>query len=315
MRKFSFFSAKADLYGSFQLFVFVLLGLLCIPSFASAAVLELEAASQKVGVNGKLEIAVVFNPEKDIINTLDAKIELPSDVLEFISISDGGVSSLLWVQKPKVVQNKTGWTVEFSVVAPGGIRGYLFSIIAKPKTAGEFTEGRGTGFALLNDGQGTRKDLAVLPVFWQATSQAPGLAPETSEADDRIPPETFTPQLARDESLFGGKWFVVFYTQDQGLGVAGFEVLETSNPENPEKQTDWEKAQSPYMLKDQSLKKKVFVKASDRAGNSTIAEVKTEFSETKRISLNLIIYGIIILIFLLGGWYWISRFLLKSKKI
>jgi hypothetical protein len=67
---------------------------------------------------------------------------------------------------------------------------------------------------------------------------------------------------------------LVFSTQDKGSGIDYYEVKEESQfllfRLLPSK---WHRAESPYLLRDQSLSSRIYVKAVDRAGNKQFAEL------------------------------------------
>ena len=62
---------------------------------------------------------------------------------------------------------------------------------------------------------------------------------------DTEPPLPFTPKLERDPNLDGGKYVVIFNTEDKDSGIDHYEVKDGSGP--------WVVAESPYVLKDQSV--------------------------------------------------------------
>jgi len=72
-----------------------------------------------------------------------------------------------------------------------------------------------------------------------------------------------------------GKYFLVFSTQDKGSGVDHYEVREG-------RFGGFSEVSSPYILKYQSLDKKIFVKAIDKFGN--------EIKKLKSIKRNNILF-------------------------
>ena len=81
---------------------------------------------------------------------------------------------------------------------------------------------------------------------------------------DAASPEEFSLEMGQDPVLFEGKYFLSFATTDKTSGIDYYEVKEGKK--------DFKKAQSPYLIKDQSLTKKIIVQAYDKAGNETTAE-------------------------------------------
>ena len=70
---------------------------------------------------------------------------------------------------------------------------------------------------------------------------------------------------------WNGKWFLVFNAQDKDSGIDNYKILE--NRKWKIENGNWEIAESPYLLKDQELKSRIYVKAVDKSGNERIAEV------------------------------------------
>jgi len=85
---------------------------------------------------------------------------------------------------------------------------------------------------------------------------------------DSQAPEKFFPKIAQSETVFEGKYFLSFSTTDGMSGIDRYEVLESENEKG-----DWKIAQTPYLLEDQTLSSIIRVRAFDKAGNETIAEI------------------------------------------
>ena len=83
---------------------------------------------------------------------------------------------------------------------------------------------------------------------------------------DSTPPEDFELKIAEIED----KNYVVFATIDKTSGIDHYEISEIRNKKE---EKIWEVGESPYLLKDQDLRSKIFVKAVDKAGNERIAEI------------------------------------------
>lgn len=91
---------------------------------------------------------------------------------------------------------------------------------------------------------------------------------------DATLPEPFELQIGKEASVFEGKYFVSFSTKDNPSGIDHYELLEEQQKGlfKPSQPGTWKVVKSPYVLKDQSLKSVIRVKAIDRAGNERIAE-------------------------------------------
>jgi len=124
-----------------------------------AAVLYFSPQSQTIYQGGTFMVEVRLDTEGEEINTVEANLSLPLDLLEFIDFSKGDSILALWVKEPSIFDN----TFSFLGGVPGGFKGEgeIGRIILKGKGAGEgsidFKEGSNV---LLNDGFGTPAKLS-----------------------------------------------------------------------------------------------------------------------------------------------------------
>ncbi|MCK4354831.1 four helix bundle protein [Candidatus Parcubacteria bacterium] len=118
---------------------------------------------------------------------------------------------------------------------------------------------------------------------------------------DSTAPEQFSLEIAQDTSIFEGKYFIVFQSLDKQAGIDCYEIKEGER--------EWKRAESPYLLEDQTLQSIIKAKAVDKAGNERIAEYVPEMPEKAfPYQIILIILGLAII-----GWYAISK--IKYKKL
>jgi len=117
---------------------------------------------------------------------------------------------------------------------------------------------------------------------------------------DSTPPEDFKPEIGRDPAIFEGKYFLSFATIDATSGVDYFEVKEGKR--------DFKRAESPYLLEDQSLESKILVKAVDKAGNERIAEI---IPPAKPFPYRII--PVIVICLAIIGWI-IKKYFLKRQQ-
>lgn len=116
---------------------------------------------------------------------------------------------------------------------------------------------------------------------------------------DVEPPEPFKLIVSMDEAVEEGEKVLIFSTKDKQSSVVAYYVKEYSFP-LLKWLTPWTLAESPYRLKDQSLKSVVTVKAVDEAGNERIMIMKPEnpiltyLSYLLAVLLVLVILGIIL---------------------
>ncbi|KPJ56951.1 hypothetical protein AMJ49_03500 [Parcubacteria bacterium DG_74_2] len=117
-------------------------------------------------------------------------------------------------------------------------------------------------------------------------------------------PEEFELQTTEIE----GKNYLVFATVDKTSGIEYYRILETRDKQ----QENWEIGESPYLLKDQTLKSKILVKAVDKAGNERIEEI----SPPPQISWKDLLPAIILGLVIVGIIFWlIKKFRFQNLKI
>jgi hypothetical protein len=259
-------------------------------------------------------VDLMLEPENESINAVEGKIVLPPDVLGIYAVSDGNSIVSLWIDKPQVSADSS---VIFSGIIPGGYQdtnGLILSLILKAKQTGSASISIADARALLNDGLGTAAKLATTTLNLKLTAATSSFTPPYF---DQAPPEDFKPMVSSNPSLFDGKQFLVFATQDKDSGLDYYAVYESQQPQTKEQLSaaDWQKAESPYLLKDQKFNSYIYVKAVDKAGNVRIVEVapvNQTFSQWLLTNQKLfVIIGITIIAVILIGI--IVGFILKRQ--
>jgi len=286
------------------------------PQAASAAQIYFGTNSKEFGVGEKFEVGVFLSTQEDFINAVESKINFDTSFVEFQGIQNGNSIINLWVKQPYILSEGI---VYFSGVLPGGYngsQGYLFSLIFKAKKTGQHTINSSGESILLNDGKASAVKITNAPLnlsIIEEISKEPFVP-----LYDPDPPEAFKLYVSKEESVFFGKWFLTFATQDKGSGVDYYEVLE-----KPQKNSifslfafgkeAWVKGESPYLLKDQNLKSIILVKAIDRAQNSSIAAI----SAANKLSWyeNIWVFGIMILSAIISAIiFYFKKFLWNKIK-
>lgn len=207
------------------------------------------------------------------INTVKVDLTFPQDFLEIVDFSNGNSILTLWPEGP-VFSNQNG-QIHFIGGTPGGYSGdgILGRIIFRAKKEGEAkVKFNDNCQVLLNNGLGTLAELKIEGGTFEVLAQkreVPENEWEKLLKEDKIPPEPFEIKIGKDPSIFDGKYFIVFSTFDKETGIDYYEVSEIKGGQ----QEVWERVQNPYLLKDQSLKSKILVKAIDKAGNERISEI------------------------------------------
>lgn len=248
------------LFSRFWLILLLATFYFLISSPVFAAQIFFDAQNTELAIDQEFQIDVLLNTEGESINAAEGIIIFPDDLLVFAGVKDGNSVINFWVEEPAL---KTRDKIVFSGIVPGGYageRGLLFSLVFKAHKEGRGAIALRDVRALKNDGLGAAAEASISNFKFVITHETARIRTLTDAKDDGEPPEGFRPEIARDETLFEGKWFLVFATQDKNLGIDHYEVREGF----------WGKfirARSPYLLLNQNLDKKIFVKAVDKTGN------------------------------------------------
>jgi len=267
----------------FKIIVSLISIFLFLPLVAKTAILYFEPNKGEYRLGDTFIVDLRIDTERECINTVKAIVSFPKEILEAKDFSTGNSILTLWLQNPKI--NQKEGVISFIGGIPGGFCGPLPGEPGKPNLLGriifkvretdvkleyktdaklEFLDGCQV---LLNDGFGTQAKLttkgAVFTILPEKT-EVPKEEWQEELTKDNIPPEPFEIKISQDPNIFGGKYFIVFSTTDKQTGIDHYEVKEGKR--------NWKRAESPYLLEDQSLKSKILVKAVDKAGNERIAE-------------------------------------------
>lgn len=244
--------------------------------------------------NSEFETKLFIDTEGKNINAVDVEISVPND-LKVKDLLHGHSIITLWIERPNFSENK----IRFSGIIPGGFSGVLGT---GPDKAGELltlvleskdkaTKDLEIDFSeiLLNDGHGTSDEVSA-KVFTYVYSEN---EINYQRMIDKTAPDEFEPEIVRSD-LFDNKFVLFFSTRDGESGISHFEIKEGEN--------DWEVSESPYLIKDQSLRSKILVKAIDKSGNLKIVEAIVGEDIKTSLSKNGLLLIIIILITVLVLW-------------
>ncbi len=276
-----------------------------------AARFYFDPAQQNLSIDQSFEAKVRFDAGRQEINALQGRVVFPTDTFVLEDIRDGNSIITFWVDRPEqtaVNASSSVGGISFSGIIPGGYQdhdGLIFTLRfrAQKKTTGkiDIQDAR----ALLHDGLGTEAALEVTPLSYEVFPAGTVPPPVIPVLHDTDPPEPFIPTIVRDPSLFDGKWSLIFAAQDKGTGIDHYEVKEAGYGERG----SFQSAASPYLLHDQWLMSRIYVKAIDKAGNSRLAYLPPTHQVLALLPyLFLTIFGIIIIALIL--W----RFFLGKKK-
>lgn len=127
---------------------------------------------------------------------------------------------------------------------------------------------------------------------------------------DSTRPEEFVPNISEIE----GKKYLIFNARDTVSGIDHYEIKEKIKRGILDKfngidEGNFERAESPYLLKDQGLEGGIIIKAIDKAGNETLAEIH---GEEKSMAWN---GGMIVLIVFVIAIAVLALLILKKRII
>jgi len=289
---------------SFSLLAFTL----AAPVFA--VVLYLEPSEGQYYQGDTFIINLKIDVEEECINTVKADLIFSQDALEAVDFSRGKSILTLWLEEPKI--NREKGIISFIAGIPGGYCGVIPGDIGESNLLGKIIfqakEISGEQFSaeikflddsqvLLNDGLGTPAELKTKEANFMVLSgkgEVPIEEWKEKLEKDNIPPEPFEIKITRDPDIFDGKYFIVFHTTDKQTGIDYYEIKEGK--------ADWQRGESPYLLRDQKLTGIIKVRAVDKAGNERTAEWRPERKEFPW-------FIIILLIGILSWW------ILKNKRL
>lgn len=236
---------------------------------------------------------VRINSENKDINTVEGEVLLDyaTDAVSLTEINTSGSEFSLWPNKPFPSDSNT--SISFVGGSPGGLvskDAIVFNIVLKLQETGPVTLSPHNIGVYLNDGKGTKdevstKDLSinVLPKILDTQSADDW---NTILSNDKKAPESFEITAGNDPSIFDNQYFISFFTTDAESGVAYYEVQEGKR--------DFVRAESPYVLADQSLKNVIRVKAIDKAGNERIEELMP--STITQLNKNILLWTVVCII-------------------
>ncbi len=276
-----------------SIFLLSLTLFVAVPVFA--AEIRLDAHKAEINSGEQFLVDIIIHSEESL-NAVEGRLVFPADQLIVKEIRDGNSVINFWVEKPRL---ESSGVILFSGITPGGFSGAnnsIFSVVFEAKNTGTASVVLQNTKALKNDGLGTE---TVLKTRDTTVFIKPGDSnmPKETLIDIELP-EDFNPTIENDSNIFDGKYFLVFATQDKISGIANYKVREG--------EWGWfSVAESPYVLKHQSLDRKIFVKAIDKNGNERIAVLNAQHQVPWYRQY--IIFIIIFMVIVLGFFFLTSQ--------
>jgi hypothetical protein len=287
------------------------IAVLCGPFSAYAAALKLVANGPAV-VGQPFRVDVVLDTQGDTLNAVQATIHYPANLVSVENVDDGNSIINFWVTPPAVSSSEE---ISFAGIVPGGFSGHsgpITSLIFNPLVPGAASISIATATVFRNDGQGTAVPVSLSNLSFGVSLPASG-TPPVAPVNSLITPNSFTPEIAKDPNIFDGNYFLVFSTIDKGTGIDHYEVLEVPTGAGTEPAGTWVVAQSPYLLRDQSLSSNIYVRAVDHAGNFIVVEVSARFPHSAS-PVTLAILGVARAIALVGVLIFLIWFVRRKRR-
>jgi len=321
----------------------IFLALILTPISTQAALLYLDPDSGTYGPGDSFMVDIKMDVNTGCINTVEGFIFFPNEYLSLLDFYTGESMISVWIEKPNKSKldkiNEKG-EVYFAGGIPGGycgripgdpgesnILGRLVFQVPSLIVSDELKDIIEIDFtpktrALLNDGLGTEDIIITRGAKINYTNTPTGAYEEWRDLVERdnIPPEPFVVELHQKDDIYGGKYYIIFLTNDKQSGVDHYEILEIKPEEmiseepklkwyekllgTKSEAPEWTEGEMPYLLKDQSLKSIIKVKAVDKAGNERTVEYIPPREQThqpdnffqKNKAVLLLITGILLLI-------------------
>jgi hypothetical protein len=277
---------------------------------AKAAIIEPKIETKEVKKGEFIVIPIYLDTQFEEINAVEVYVDF-SDNLVFRDYLDGKSIITHWIEKPHLQYLDVRRPhIVFSGITAGGISGKnlnLVDLVFEAKENGiakiEIDE---KSKVLLNDGLGTKAKLIALSQSFNILDIE---GKPKIKIKDNFPPEPFKIYLVRNKEIFNGKYYITFEAKDKQSGIAYYEISEKpitfiflAKPDI--KNLSFKKAESPYVLEDQSLRSYVIVKAVDKAGNKRI-----EILYPQRVLVfDDVLMFIICLVILLGLMIFVIKF-------
>lgn len=269
------------------------------PVVSRAAQIEINTGSSAYDLKDTFFVEVYLDTDVDNINAVEGTISFDTDLrLEDVIDSDSVVN--FWIEK-EISEN----SFQFAGIMPGGFRGTggkLFTLVFETQNPGKTSITLENASVFLNDGSGTEQKLSgKQKEFIISDKLSANAGKKNLFTSDVYPPESFKPEISKSDSLFEGKWFLVFATEDKNSGVSHYLIKEAKFKILMFFKR-WKIVESPYVLGDQDKTSFIAIKAVDKAGNEVVERVYPEVEKPlilKVISIGIAALALLILLFLL----------------
>lgn len=236
--------------------------------------------SNDLKVGDEVLLNISLDSQDVVYNALEGEILIP-DNLEIKNVVTGNSFVSVWLENPTNFKENS---IRFSGITPSGYNskeGNVFSLILKVVNKGEKNISFKDVLVFKNDGLGSSVKPSINSINLKTRYIKEGEDPYIVSVKDTTPPEEFKVTLVRDLNIFEGKYALIFSTLDKGSGLKSYDVVEGRDV--------FKQVESPYLLKNQALNEKIYIKAIDFEGNETVSM----FKPSGKICIGVSCYGYI----------------------
>jgi len=288
----------------------LVLSALLLPYSVFASNIYIDANHPDFFVGDTIIFSVRVDSENKNINAVEGSVLLDylAGSVSLIDINTAGSKFSLWPGKPLPSESNT--SISFVGGTPDGLNSkdaIIFNIVLRLQKVGQITLTPDNLSAYLHDGKGTKDKVSVKNLVMDVLPEKFDSRPRDDwnnlTSNDKTPPEFIEAIISHDSYVFNNQYFVSFFATDKDSGIAYYEIKEGDR--------DFVRAESPYLIRDQSLKSIVQIKAVDKAGNESITKAKITVLPApfyKNILFWIITLLIAVLIF------YVLRLILKRRK-
>ncbi len=248
------------------LYFFILFFSSISPVLSASFSIDPENKTEEYRVGDEIIFEANLDTNEKYYNAIQGEV-IVDERFSIKQVITGGSIISAWIENPSNAKNNT---VDFSGIVAGGYKGKgtLFKLLLIPKEKGDLNIQTINSFTYLNDGQGTEEKILDNSYTFSVRDLYENELNIKINSQDKIPPEKFEVLLVRDKNMSDGKYVLVFEATDKGSGVKTYEVLEGKNL--------FKQARSPYVLVNQKINERIYVKAIDYSGNERVVKVNIE---------------------------------------
>jgi len=244
-------------------FLYIFILFIINTNLALAGSIDFNIENYNIRVGDEVLIDIYLKTDGESYNTVSGKLNVSQD-FEIRQIKNGNSIVSAWIENPSKSKSNQ---INFSGIIAGGFNGNgtIFQIVVVPKEEGILNISLSDLSILFNDGIGTEKKDQDKYISINAKILAPGENNKIIALKDVTPPEDFEVILFKDKNIEEGKYVLIFQATDKGSGVKTYEVSEGKKL--------FKQAESPYVLVNQNINERIYVKAIDYNGNERISIV------------------------------------------